>query len=84
MAIEELDYRLGSLSQHKDKPSFESRRDEAIVRAKKRIEAEGGEAGDSFPACTGKCPTMAAEGSCEFCERHVLQLDGSWVVQTLE
>jgi hypothetical protein len=59
-------------------------RAEALERAKRNIE-QTGEAGDSLKACTGRCNfALDAVHECEFCERHILQLDGSWVVQTLE
>jgi hypothetical protein len=64
----------------------QQRREQAITKARARLQ-EAGEPGDSFPVCTGGCSDYGQFGNpdrCEFCERHVLQHDGSWIVQTLE
>lgn len=64
--------------------TLHARREDAIEAAKARILEDQGEAGDSVTACTGRCGDLATNFACEFCERHVLQHDGSWIVQTLE
>jgi len=65
----------------------DNRREAAIERAKALLLQEGGEAGDSFKACSRRCGEdyiLRGAAYCEFCERHVLQHDGSWIIQTLE
>lgn len=61
------------------------RREAAIERAKKLLLDQGGEPGDSFQACSRRCGEdyiLRGAVYCEFCERHVLQHDGSWIIQS--